>query len=691
MKADHLTYTRAAIISLWGLAIQIAMGLALLIYSLSAKSGGADHATFYGAVFVLFGVPVWLTLAIVFDQHRRERLEALEAETLDAASSREASAFASSSEDLRVAARRLAFMHRFLVPAVSLLLGVGLVAIAYYGFTTGLGRVGFEKTGDQFVKPKGREWAIAIGISLAVIGFVFARFVSGMAKQRVWANLRGGAAYVVGTSLIGVALVVAQFIDVAGSDLALRYLQLVIPAFAGLIGVEIFVSFLLNLYRPRKPGEVPRAAFDSPILSFVASPDRIAKTIGEAISYQFGVDVTGSWAYRVVARSVALLVLFGGVVLWALTVVSVVGAGERGLLIRNGAFVRVVGPGLHLKWPWPIEVIDRYNVGVNVGSDGSPGMNLANAPPGSKVGVILWTNEHNKDESYSIVKASASASSTIGTSATSSGDDGTRDVALIKTEIPLIYMVKDVTAFEQFAAADTREELIKAIAQREIWPYLATLSEDDLLGPKRDEASTNLSKRVQAALDRAKTGVEIVFCGIEGVHPPRETAEAYEKVVNTSVIEERVTDEARAEEIQTLTNAAGGVQLARQIVGEINALTKLQDQKVGEQAIGEQERKIDDLLAKANGKAGQTLSTAKSDRWQRHMTERGRAEAYTGQIVAYRANPELFKASLYFTTLAEAVSGVRLYLVPDDIPDLRPVIDLKDQGGADAFTPSSGN
>jgi hypothetical protein len=133
MKADYLSFKRASTVSLLGLVIQLFLGLALLIYSVIYFDGAALTASLY----VLLGLPVWLSLAIVFDQHRRERLEALEAESLKQG----ASVFEEAGDELRVAARRVAIMHKYLLPAVSLAMAAMLIGIGWWRFSQGLALV----------------------------------------------------------------------------------------------------------------------------------------------------------------------------------------------------------------------------------------------------------------------------------------------------------------------------------------------------------------------------------------------------------------------------------------------------------------------------------------------------------------------------------------------------------------------
>ena len=71
MKADYQSYRVATSRSLFGLALQFVLGLVLLFYAIYAR----DHAAMTASAFILLGVPAWLSLAFVFDQHRRERID----------------------------------------------------------------------------------------------------------------------------------------------------------------------------------------------------------------------------------------------------------------------------------------------------------------------------------------------------------------------------------------------------------------------------------------------------------------------------------------------------------------------------------------------------------------------------------------------------------------------------------------
>jgi regulator of protease activity HflC (stomatin/prohibitin superfamily) len=64
-------------------------------------------------------------------------------------------------------------------------------------------------------------------------------------------------------------------------------------------------------------------------------------------------------------RRIVTLVISALVALFALTVVLgswyTIDQTQRGVLLRNGAFVAVVQPGLHFKWPW-IETVEKIDM-----------------------------------------------------------------------------------------------------------------------------------------------------------------------------------------------------------------------------------------------------------------------------------------------------------------------------------------
>ncbi|MBS0186739.1 MAG: hypothetical protein JSS51_01645 [Planctomycetes bacterium] len=690
MRADYLSYQRATGVSFLGMAIQVIVAGALISYAAIAH----DHAAMTVGLFAAIGIAAWLALGIVFDQARRERIEAIESETLgqDAAA---ASVFESTGDDFRVAARRLRAMYRVFFPIVSILIGAGLLAIGWFRYQQGW------KIREDPIVTSARGWAMGIEIGAAVAMFLLARFAGGMARQSVWSNLRAGGAMAAGVSIMCVAMVAAQITDIVGPDAPLRYLQFVLPAVLMVLGAEVFLNFLLEIYRPRKQGDIPNPAFNSRLLGFFAAPEAVAKSINEAINYQLGYDVSSTWLFRLLSRAVLPLVLGGALIMWGLSCFTVILPYQRAMVLRFGRPIATdVGPGLLVKWPWPIDQVVipvevlRNDKGERIGTaettTGLRELALATQAP-TGAGAILWTNDHAREEFYQLVRPSGSS--------VARGIDpaaAARDLAVLSLEIPLVYSVSNVELFEELGNPGVRDDLLRATAQREIMQYMATLSVDDILGPRRVEINRDLTKRIESAFAQLNPGpdgkgrgpgIQIIRLGVAGVHPPKKVAQDFEAVVGAEQNRQSKIDRARADAIKTLTDVAGSVTLSEQIIVAFDKLDQLREGGAKQPQINEQEFAIQALLDQAGGSAAGLIAQARADRWLRHMSERARSERYAGQLASFLAAPEIFKASLYFDALKVAMADSRVYITSDKIPDLRVTTQLFDrQSGTNVFT-----
>lgn len=651
MTADHLSYSRATSVSLIGFAIQAVLAVIMLIYSRL----GQDPAAMTAALIMLLALPIWVVLALVFHQHKLERLEALEAQAFATSGAAGASVFEGAAADQQVQAGKLAWMHKWFLPVVGLLFGGAMIGVGIVRFMAAKG----VPAAIDYKPPTQHGWAVAIGVGCAVIGFIFARFVAGMAKQKVWMLLHAGSGAAVGSAIVGLALTLAHFLFVAtGKTELLRVLPAAVSVFMIGLGGEAVLNFVFNLYRPRKSGDYLRPAFDSRCLAFIAAPDRLAASISEAINYQIGFNVSSTWFYRLVARSVGSFVLLGLLVMWLLTAFSIVKPNETGLLLVNGRLSREVAPGLVIKYPWPFASV------VTFPSSAATELLLGSAPP-SKEGPILWTTEHSADEKdrLFIVQPTAEAGDAAG------------DLALIAAELPIHYIVRDLKAYLSLAQDDpgekldnTRQQLLAGVAWSAMIEYIATKSVEDLLGPERQAMRADLQRLVQAEYDRINAGVEVIFVGLAGVHPEQSVAPAFEAVVQKDQRREAELERARAAAIRSLAKVAGDVGRARDILRELDALEALRAEGAPENKRIEQEQRILDLIVDAGGEAATLISEARAYRWERHMGERARVVRSRGQIASYRAAPQVFRATKYLEALAEAARDSRVYITPFNDP-----------------------
>ncbi len=707
-KGDYLTYRKASSISAIGLVFQLA--LTLIVFFYSRVSG--DYAAGGASIFLATGLIAWGLLLLVFDQHRRERMEAMEAEQLAVSGAMAASAFDTTGDELRLAARRLAFIYKWIVPAGSILIGVINIWVGLSRFKVWNG---FDSSNYE---PSNVGFALAIGLSLAVVGFVFARFVSGMGKVSAWSNLRAGSAISVAAALVGVLMAVAAFLDLAvGIHIVIEYSPIIISIGMIVFGIEIGLNLLLDVYRPRKPGELPRPAFDSRLLGLLAAPDRIAENVGEAVNYQFGIDVTSSWFYQLLARKIAFLAVMGVFIGWLMSSLVVVEPHERGLILTNGVISKPlfslggdvgegdIGPGLHVKLPWPIS---RYETPVVVSRGGQSELrtttgirilHLASNPPSPGTKPILWTEKHTGAELLNIVQPEHVEANAHGERADLLVDVDSSSVAelsLLAVEVPVHYVIRNVKLFDQFAAPGQRESLLRQIGQRIVTQYLGELSITDILSTHRARMPVELKSRLESAYSQLNngegTGIEILFVGINGVHPPTKVAPSFERVVTAQQNRESLIEDARKYQISTLTEIAGTVELAEQINEQLLALEETRRSLGSEsQECIAAEFEVQKLIERAGGEAGELILAAGASRWIRHMSERGRASLLQGQQEAYLAAPELYRSDLYFSALLDAMKASRVYLTPADLESLSIRFELQDkQVGTDVFDAESG-
>lgn len=664
MKTDHLAYQLATRVSWAGLLLQLVIAVVTLVAGFVTP----DDATKAAAFFSLAGLPIWVCLIFLFHQHKLERLEALEAESLAAGGLRTSTIFEVGEEDLNVAARRLRWMHRYFVPAVSLLTAAAFAGLGWWQYT----RVAIRLEGQtvdagealllEIAHDNQPAWLLSIASGAAAALFIFSRYVSGMSKQAAWRDLRGGASATVGVSIVNIALAVAHGWTLSGSTTGARIMAWLIPIFTIAVGAEIGINFVLNLYRPRRPGEFPRAAFDSRILSLVAAPDTIAKSISDAINYQFGFEVSSTWFYRLLSRQIGPLVGFCVLLFVLLNCVAVVRPYEQGILLSFGRLsrldesgqTRVLSSGLVLKWPW--ERLEKY-----------PVYRIQEAYLGAKLTdrdePLLWGKSHTSSAEDLIIFAPAiHGVKTLEASTAGTEDLAANNISVLNAEIPVFYQIRpgrlmDYLMFIGGAGSDSPQRAssqILAIAKRALTRHAATVPVDQALGPGRGQLAADLRRLVQEELDRLNSGIDIVFVGVAGVHPTvaadTNVAEAFEEVLLAEQERESRILEARAAAVKSLAEVAGSLQQGQEIAAKISALDRLAPDDPG---YGQSVREIEDLLADAGGLAARQILDAEARRWERHMEARSRVVQENSRVSAYVAAPKLYQEREYLRALVE--------------------------------------
>lgn len=665
MSQGPVNYERAVGGSLLGLGVQAAAAGVML--GLGLWTG--EPAVLAGAWLAAAGLPVWIALAIIHQQHRLERIEALDAEELAKRPGIEQTIFERTSADLSVARRRLDQLFKWSLPAVSLLVGLYLAAVGVWLAIQNAPKPGAR--GEPHALGADPLMAMAFCAGLGLVGFLVGRFVAGMARVREWQLMRGGAGFLMSAVVTAVALTVG----LAGAkyDLPglLRWLAVIVPAFMLFIGAEVLLNLVLNVYRPRKPGETPRAAFDSRLLGLLTTPEGLAKAFAEAVNYQFGFEITHSWFWQLLGRTALPLLGFAVGAMLLLSCLVHVEPYQQALVTTFGRLDgEPLGPGLHLKWPWPLASSELFDVTrvheVRVGS-------IEDLKPGEPV---LWTNEHSaKDEGLLIVAASQMAAPNTGAAA-----NRAPAIALVVAEVSIQYRIKDLKQYATCGAAGSVEAWLKCSAEREATAYLYSLDEQQVLGPARLKAGDDLRERIQRASDANGLGIEVIFTGLLSVHPHHKAAGAFHESVQALQERETMIEKARQERIKTLSTAAGSPESAATLVDEIGKLERMKNSGAKAEEIAAAEAAAERLIRTGSGEAAQDLSKADAYRWSRENAERGNAERFLKELLSYQQAPKYFVTRRYLEVLSEGLGSekVRKYMLTAERDKLTIRMDLKD-------------
>jgi regulator of protease activity HflC (stomatin/prohibitin superfamily) len=162
---------------------------------------------------------------------------------------------------------------------------------------------------------------------------------------------------------------------------------------------------------------------------------------------------------------------------------------------------------------------------------------------------------------------------------------------LIKLVVNVQYRVRPGELAKYLGYTDGRK-MMESLASREMVEYCASATLDTPVGKDeadrpeaimtygRAKAAAELQKRIQAAAQKADLGVDVLFVGLQAVHPPKDVVPDDEKVLETERRMEMMRYEAQADANRTLARAAGDTETARLLalaIRKLNDLESLRD------------------------------------------------------------------------------------------------------------------
>lgn len=590
--------------------VLLVAGITLEWLSLQSKSATAG----VGAALFLVGFLVSLVSWFQMRLEAREEAERLEIEALGR-SRNDSALFTESAAETFPARRAREQFEKWLVPAFTFVLFVVQAVGAFYFYRELKADTG--NAGNESTTPL----TLAISAALGFFLFLFGRYASRLAQLENSRLLRPSASAVMLGAVLAALAALAAGLDWAGFNKWDVYLGWALTGLLGIVALETLFALVFEVYRPRSKGQTHRVLYESRILGLLGQSGGLFSTAAQALDYQFGFKVSDTWFYHYLEQTVSGFALFWLGILWLSSCLVVIEPQEQGLRERFGRPTDgpVLEPGLHFKAPWPMDAIltfkarelQNFTVGV------VPDENL------DRERVLVWTRAHYKEEMPMLVASRAQETG-------GAGGEQAVPVNFITASIPVQFVVRDVKAWAYNHAEPNK--LLERIATREVVRHLASVDMDKVMSYGRLEAAAELKVAIQKQADALKLGAEIVFVGLQDIHPPMGTKEnqvasAYEQVIGAIAEKEAKILDAEGYRAETLPNASA------------NAVRKLNDAQARSAKI----------TAEASGRSAQ----------------------FAHQLAAYKASPQVFMQRTYLDTLTKALVPTRkLVLGPTNTADV---------------------
>ena len=576
----------------------LALGLTAIIVAHYADSATGRVAGVFIGLGFLVSLVAWFQMRL----EERERLEQMDFDELKKSAS-SASLFGGASDAEAFPARRARVQfERFFVPGFALFLFLLEGAAAYW-----LWRWTAE---DRPSTVHQATVSMTLNGLMALIAFQFGKYSAVLARLQRQRFLRPQASFLLLAAVLGIVTVAVETAGSAGYPAADPIVARVLCVVLALVAIENLIALVFEIYRPRVKGQAEHPLYESRLIGILSHPGGLITTAAQALDYQFGFKVSETWFYRFLERAFAWLVLVQLSILLVSTCFVFLEPGEQAVLERFGRPVagrEILSPGPHLKWPWPIDKVRRFQTdriqSFTVG--------VVEGPEYERERVLLWSRTHAQEELNLLV-----ASREVAPPGTTTGEQAV-PVNLLTVKLPVQFQIRDLRAYA-YGHTDAGR-LLQAMATAEVTRYLVSVDFDQIMGAGRRAAAAELTRRIQARADAANLGVQVVFVGLHGIHPPVKVAPDFEKVFGALQDREATNHYARA-------YAAERLPLAQ----------------------AEATRRVNQAEAKRARLTSEAI---------------GRAARFTNQVAAYDASPEVYRLRTYLDTVSRSLAPARKYVV----------------------------
>jgi modulator of FtsH protease HflK len=202
---------------------------------------------------------------------------------------------------------------------------------------------------------------------------------------------------------------------------------------------------------------------------------------------------------------------------------------ERGIVLRFGKFVRDEPSGLHLKLPWPLEIVMKVPVERQLKEEFGFRTVLADVR-------TTYSKEDFADEALML----------------------TGDLNVAVVEWTAQFRVRDPYKF-LFKVREVRKTFrdMNETVMREV---IGDRSVNEVLTVGRQEIALEVERRLQALCDQYETGIKVEQIVLQNVNPPDAVKPSFNEVNQAQQEREKLINQARADYNQVIPRAKGRAQ-----------------------------------------------------------------------------------------------------------------------------------
>ncbi|MFO0879591.1 MAG: cation-translocating P-type ATPase family protein [Gemmataceae bacterium] len=262
-------------------------------------------------------------------------------------------------------------------------------------------------------------------------------------------------------------------------------------------------------------------------------------------------------------REIGLGLVGLGLIVWGGSGLAIIGPDEVGLLQRFGKLAPgSLEPGLHIRWPWPIETVTRIKPAqvrtVAIGFRLAAGSRLL---PGAR----SWSSVHSEGLSREPEEAVML----------------TGDGNLLELQGSLRYTISDPGTF-LFGVAQP-ERALRNAAESVLREVVASEAMARLLTTDRGRLQQEVRRRLETRCADLGLGLRLEGVSLHDLHPPQEVVQAYHEVTRAMERRDREVNQAQADRLRRLRDQeARSLEMTRTAEAERFERIRLARARLGE-------------------------------------------------------------------------------------------------------------